>query len=190
MATLMPATWRVASPAEGGKAPGTSLLARARGAVAPPKCGETVHRGYVYDPLAPPSFNDACAALCERQPELLLGMLRYRPTLAAQSNKYGVTLLHWAAYYNALPKVVRGLVAANAAAARERTASDGCLPLHIGAAWGLGPQSLAIIFAAYPSAADVRDANGRTPAENAEQMQRGEVAELLCDGPRLLVPQK
>ena len=31
MATLMPATWRVASPAEGGKASGTSLLARARG---------------------------------------------------------------------------------------------------------------------------------------------------------------
>ena len=69
--------------------------------------------GWRFTPTAPPSFNDASAAICEGASEdLIISMLRYNPVLASQKNKYGVTLLHWAAYYCAPESVVRALVVA------------------------------------------------------------------------------
>ena len=143
--------------------------------------------GWRYSPTAPPSFNDASAAICDRASEnLVINMLRYNPALATQKNKYGVTLLHWAAYYCAPEAVVRALVAANADAARQATASDGCLPLHIGAAWNLSATGLAIIFAAFPAALQTLDANGLTPAEKAERAGHFEAGAVLRDRERLL----
>ena len=143
--------------------------------------------GWRYTPTAPPSFNDATAAICDASSEdLLISMLRYHPALASQKNKYGVTLLHWAAYYCASDATVRALVAANADAARQASASDGCLPLHIGAAWNLSPFGLATIFAAHPGAVKELDANGLTPAEKAEQAGHSAAAALLNDREALL----
>jgi hypothetical protein len=143
--------------------------------------------GWRYSPTAPPSFNDASAAICDGASEdLVIAMLRYNPALATQKNKYGVTLLHWAAYYCAPEAVVRALVAANADAARQATASDGCLPLHIGAAWNLSASGLAIIFAAFPAALQTLDANGLTPAEKAERAGHSEAGTVLRDRERLL----
>jgi hypothetical protein len=143
--------------------------------------------GWRFTPTAPPSFNDASAAICDGASEdLVISMLRYNPTLATQKNKYGVTLLHWAAYYCAPPSVVRALVAANADAARQATTSDGCLPLHIGAAWNLSPAGLAIIFAAFPDALQKLDANGLTPAEKAERAGHSAVGAVLRDREKLL----
>lgn len=143
--------------------------------------------GWRFTPTVPPSFNDASAAICDGASEdLVISMLRYNPALATQKNKYGVTLLHWAAYYCAPESVVRALVAANADAARQATTSDGCLPLHIGAAWNLSPGGLAIIFAAFPPALEKTDANGLTPAEKAERAGHSEVGAVLRDRERLL----
>jgi hypothetical protein len=143
--------------------------------------------GWRYTPTAPPSFNDASAAICDGASEdLIISMLRYHPVLASQKNKFGVTLLHWAAYYCASDAVVRALVAANADAARQVSASDGCLPLHVGAAWNLSPFGLATIFAAFPEALEVLDANGLTPPEKAERAGHPEVGALLRDREQLL----
>ena len=143
--------------------------------------------GWRYTPTAPPSFNDAAAAICDcESEELLIAMLRYHPVLATQKNKHGVTLLHWAAYYCAPDAVVRALVACNADAARQASASDGCLPLHIGAAWNLSPFGLATIFAAFPEALQVLDANGLNPAEKATRSGHVEVGALLRDREQLL----
>ena len=143
--------------------------------------------GWRYTPTAPPSFNDASAAICDGASEdLVISMIRYNPALATQKNKHGVTLLHWAAYYCAPESVVRALVSANADAARQATASDGCLPLHIGAAWNLSPAALATIFAAFPAALQTLDTNGLTPAEKAERAGHSGVGALLRDRERLL----
>lgn len=143
--------------------------------------------GWRYTPTAPPTFNDAASAICDGANEdLVVSMLRYHPVLATQKNKYGVTLLHWAAYYCAPDAVVRALVAANANAARQATTSDGCLPLHIGAAWNLSPTGLATIFAAFPAALQALDANGLTPSEKAERAGHSHVGALLRDREQLL----
>jgi hypothetical protein len=196
MATLMPDGWLSRPPQESFQQPG----AQANGRTMLQSLGRTIGHGgggggddetgappYVWDTLAPPTFNDACAALTDGHPaELFLAMLRTTPTLACSANKFGVTLLHWAAYYNAPLSIIRALVGANAGAARQPTQTDSCLPLHVGAAWGLSHSALAILYAAHPGAAREVDADGRTPAEKAARLGKTDTAALLMDKERML----